>query len=164
MAIQYNAMEYAQQLEAAGVPNAQAEVHAKTLGHVLGDCVAVPAGLYAMKADLTHELRETETRLRSAIAITSANLRSEIVAASASLHSEIANSAAGLRVEIAKAESRLAIEIVQSEARLNEKILNLAARMDTLEVSLRAEMRTLKWMNGLTLAVLVGWIVKSSFP
>jgi uncharacterized membrane protein YhdT len=36
--------------------------------------------------------------------------------------------------------------------------------MDTLEASLRAEMRTLKWMNGLTLAVLVGWIVKSSFP
>jgi hypothetical protein len=35
MSIQYNALEYAQQLEAAGVPQPQAEVHAQILAQVL---------------------------------------------------------------------------------------------------------------------------------
>jgi hypothetical protein len=161
MAIQYNALDYAQQLEAAGVPKAQAAVHAKTLGHVISDW-AVPADLYAMKDDLTHELRETETRLRSEIAIASANLRTEIASTSANPRTEIANTAAGLRADIREVEGRLLTAIHSTESRLISKMeigdAYLAGRIDKLENALTY----LKWMNGVTLAILVGFIVKSS--
>lgn len=91
---QYNAIDYAQQLEAAGVPKAQAQVHAQTLGLVLSRCLDA----------------EAETKLRA--------------------------------------------EMQVGEA----KMLN---RFDLLESSLRADMNVLKWMNGLTLALVVGLYVRS---
>jgi uncharacterized protein YgfB (UPF0149 family) len=130
MSIQYNALEYAQQLEAAGVPKAQAEVHASMLGRVISDCVAVPADLHPLRSDLTHQLVETETRLRA---------------------------------EIKGMETRLRAEIAETEARLSAKIdiglERLSSRIDKLEDA----MGYLKWMNALTLALLLGLIVKSSF-
>jgi hypothetical protein len=67
MSIQYNALEYAQQLEAVGVPQAQARVHAQTLGDVLGNCVALSVDLREVKAELSHSVAEAETRLRAEI-------------------------------------------------------------------------------------------------
>jgi hypothetical protein len=45
---QFNAIDYAQQLEAAGVPQAQAEVHAKMLALALVSCAASRADLAAL--------------------------------------------------------------------------------------------------------------------
>jgi hypothetical protein len=130
MNIQYNALEYAHQLEGTGVPRAQAEVHANMLGRVLSDCVAAPADLRALGNDMTHQIVEAET---------------------------------GLRAEIAEAEARLRAEIAQVEARLGAKIEigqeRLSARIDKLDDA----MGYLKWMNALTLALLLGLIVKSTF-
>jgi chromosome segregation ATPase len=141
MNIQYNALEYAHQLESAGVPQPQAEVHANMLGRVLSDCVAAPADLHALRGDLTHQIVETETRLRA----------------------EIAEAEARLHAEIAEAEARLRAEIAQVEARLTTKIEvgieRLSARIDKLDDA----MGYLKWMNALTLAMLLGLIVKSTF-
>jgi hypothetical protein len=120
MNTQYNALKYAQQLEAAGVPQAQAEVHANMLGRVISDCVTSPAELDALRKDLTHQLAETETRLRA-----------EIAAAKVQLNS---------RIEIA--------------------FERLSLRLDKLDDA----MGYLKWMNALTLALLLGLSVKSSFP
>jgi hypothetical protein len=130
MNIQYNALEYAHQLEGAGVPQAQAEVHANMLGRVLRDCVAAPADLRALRGDLTHQIVETETRLRA---------------------------------EIRETEARLRTEIAQVEARLGAKIdvglERLSKRIDKLDDAIGY----MKWMNALTLAMLVGLIVKSTF-
>ncbi|MFL6673626.1 MAG: hypothetical protein ACJ8LG_10085 [Massilia sp.] len=129
MTIEFDAIGYAQQLEAAGAPRTRAEVHARTLAHVVGNCVPLPSDLHDLRNELLYKLAETEARLRS---------------------------------EIAQSEARLRSEIAQSEARLREEIRALASRVDKLEVSLRAQMTYLKWMNGLTLALLVGLIVKTS--
>jgi hypothetical protein len=67
MSIQYNALEYAQQLEAAGVPQPQAEVHAQILAHVLDNCVVLPSELHDVKTELSHSASEAETRLRGEI-------------------------------------------------------------------------------------------------
>jgi hypothetical protein len=53
MSSQFNAIDYAQQLEDAGVPKAQAEVHARTLAQIVGSCLALPAELYALRDELT---------------------------------------------------------------------------------------------------------------
>jgi hypothetical protein len=130
MTIQFDAIGYAQQLESAGVPQVQAEVHARTLAHVVADCVPLPGDLHDLKSEFSYKSAETETRLRGTIG---------------------------------EAEARLRTEITHSEARLRDEIRSLASRVDTLEVSLRSQMTYLKWMNGLTLAILVGFIVKSWF-
>jgi hypothetical protein len=141
MSIQYNALEYAHQLKAAGVPLAQAEVHASMLGRVISDCVALPADLHVLRGDLTHQIVETETRLRAEIGETEARLRAEI----AKMNAE-------LREEIHGVEARLTAKIEIGLAHLGERI-------GKLEIS----MGYVKWMNALTLAILMGLIVKSSF-
>jgi hypothetical protein len=120
MNIQYDAIKYAQQLEAAGVPKAQAEVHAQTLGHVINVCVGAEAG-----AKLRAELAETEVRLRG---------------------------------EMYSLETRLSSQIQIVEAKI---LSRLEARIEALESSLRSEMAFLKWMNGLTLALVIGQYVRS---
>jgi hypothetical protein len=53
MHIQFNAIDYAQQLEAAGVPLVQAEVHAKTLSLALTNCAASHVDLQARDERIT---------------------------------------------------------------------------------------------------------------
>lgn len=130
MSIQFDAIAYARELEAAGVPKDQAEVHARTLAHVVGNCVVLPGDLHEARSEFSYKLAETEARLRG---------------------------------EIVQSEARLRTEIVESEARLRTamqtEIHALALRVEKLESSVGY----LKWMNGLTLALLIGLIVKTSF-
>jgi chaperonin cofactor prefoldin len=131
MGIQFDAIAYAQELETAGVPRLQAEVHAKTLGQVLSDCVAVPADLAVLKRELEDHVSRVEIRLRA---------------------------------EISKTESRLLSEISQTESRLHSEIIGVESRLRTEIAELRSELRAglslMKWMNALTLALLVGMLVK----
>ncbi|MDB5937304.1 MAG: hypothetical protein JWQ01_4648 [Massilia sp.] len=60
---QFNAIDYAQQLEAAGVPPAQAEVHAKTLSLVLTNCAASRADLHALDERITARMDLFEQRI-----------------------------------------------------------------------------------------------------
>ena len=57
MPIQFDPIDYVQQLEAAGVPKAQAEVHAKTLDHLVSSCVACSHGLNLIRQEI-HSLEE----------------------------------------------------------------------------------------------------------
>ncbi|HWJ94194.1 MAG TPA: hypothetical protein VNT33_05680 [Telluria sp.] len=117
MTRQFDAITYAQELEAAGVPKAQAEVHAKALAYALNDSVVLPEQLAAVEQKLNGRI----DALGSA-----------------------------LRAEMREMEARLRGEMQAIEARLN-------ARIDRLEERIKYMM----WMNGLTLALVVGMLVKS---
>jgi hypothetical protein len=148
MNIQYNALEYAHQLEASGVPQAQAEVHANMLGRVLSDCVAAAADLQSLRGDLTHQIVETETRLCAEIR--------EVAA-------EIAKTEARLRAEIGETQARLRGEIAEASAKLREEIHGVEARLGERIAKVEITIGYIKWMNAVTLALLVGLIVKSTF-
>lgn len=60
---QFNAIDYAQQLEAAGVPQAQADVHAKMLSLAITNCAASKGDLAALDANFTARMDAFETRL-----------------------------------------------------------------------------------------------------
>jgi DNA repair exonuclease SbcCD ATPase subunit len=128
MTSQFDAITYAQELEAAGVPKAQAEVHAKTLAHVVDECVVSSSQLMGVKRELENKISELETRLRAEIRETEARLTSKIDIGAAQLKAQIEASEARLRGEIDK---------------------------------LRNELHFYKWMNALTLALIVGLYVKS---
>lgn len=78
MTKQFDAITYAQDLEAAGVPKAQAEVHAKALSYALSDSVVLPEQLAGVQQKLDNkidalgsalraEMREMEARLNARI-------------------------------------------------------------------------------------------------
>jgi hypothetical protein len=89
MSNQYNALEYAQQLEAAGVPQEQARVHAQTLDDVMRKCVVLPVDLREVQAELSHSIAAVETRLRSEIHDVETKLASKIDIVEARLLAEI---------------------------------------------------------------------------
>lgn len=64
----FNAIDYAQQLEAAGVPQTQAEVHAKMMSLALTNCAASKSDLAALNAQLTARMDTIETHLIAEIA------------------------------------------------------------------------------------------------
>lgn len=67
MNAQFNAIDYAQQLEAAGVPQAQAEVHAKMLALALVSCAASRADLAASGEKLNCRIDAVKQELSSRI-------------------------------------------------------------------------------------------------
>jgi hypothetical protein len=60
---QFNAIDYAQQLEAAGVTQAQAAVHAKSLSLALTNCAASRADLNALDEKLFVRLTAFDERI-----------------------------------------------------------------------------------------------------
>jgi len=52
MPIQFDTLEFARTLQAAGIPQDQAEAHAQALGTALSGAVVVPSELVLVKADL----------------------------------------------------------------------------------------------------------------
>lgn len=59
---QFNAIDYAQQLEAAGVPQSQADVHAKMLSLAVTNCAASRADLMALGDILSTGMTALEGR------------------------------------------------------------------------------------------------------
>ena len=62
MAIQFDPIDYMQQLEAAGVSKAEAEVHAKTLAHLVDNCLAVPGDLTRLEHDIRRDIKAFEEK------------------------------------------------------------------------------------------------------
>jgi hypothetical protein len=89
MSNQYNALEYAQQLEAAGVPQEQARVQANALGEVVNNCVVLPGDLREVESKLSHAVTDVETRLRCEIQQAKTELASRIEIVESRLLAEI---------------------------------------------------------------------------
>lgn len=161
MSAHFDPLEYAQQLETAGVPKAQAEVHARTLGHVIDDCVAAPDDLASSRRDMAHVISETETRLRVAISKVESQLRAEISQLESRLLAEISQLESRLLTKISQVESRFRAEMQELEARLNSKLEIMEARLNSRIDELRTELRFHRWVSGVTLAFVVATFAQS---
>jgi hypothetical protein len=114
----FNALEYAHQLEDAGVPAAQAEVHANTLARVLDQFLFSAADSASLKSELLSRISESEARLRNEIL-------SKISESEARLRNEIKEAVAGLRADLTERIDRL-------ETRMNWMVGILVASQLTL--------------------------------
>lgn len=124
---QFNAIDYAQQLEAAGVPQVQAEVHAKTLSHALSTFLASKADLAALDEKLTVRLDIFEARIIARIEAFEARVERELAA---------------MRVELADMRVQLAnmgadISVLRGEMRYHRRTTNVAL---ALQVALLVKM------------------------
>jgi hypothetical protein len=142
MTIPFDALDYAHQLEAAGVPKAQAAVHARTLAEVVGRCAASPADLDTVRLDLTDQIKQSEIRITNRIETGEAKLMSRIETGEAKLMSRIETG-----------EAKLMSRSEAGEARTS-------GRIDVLE----ANMHWLKWMMGTVIAMNIGVLIKLYIP
>jgi hypothetical protein len=148
----FNPLQYVRQLEDAGVPNNQAEVHANTLAKVLDNY----AQLQEVKQEVTTAVAASEFRVRAEIVELQAQLKAQIADVAAKSRAEIAEAMAGLRAEIAEAEARLRAEITDAEARLRTEF---NTRMDKLE----AKMQGLRRTNAIIIALAVAILAQGYF-
>jgi hypothetical protein len=65
--VQFDTLDFAKKLEAAGVPVPQAEVHAKALGEALFGAVASKGDMMTLENNFIARLAATEARLDSKI-------------------------------------------------------------------------------------------------
>lgn len=106
MTTEFNAIDYATELESAGVPKEQAAIHAGALTKVLNG-YALSRELEAMRIELRAQL----SQLRSEFEAFKVEISARITCLEISLRAEIARVETSLRAEIARVESSLKVEI-----------------------------------------------------
>ena len=90
MTSEFNAIDYAQQLAAVGVPQAQAEVHAKALALGLATCAATKADLVALEEKLTRRMDLFEARIVARMDAFEARIKARIDAFEAKINLQLA--------------------------------------------------------------------------
>ncbi|MDB5910028.1 MAG: hypothetical protein JWP34_4142 [Massilia sp.] len=105
---QFNAIDYSQQLQAAGMPQALAEVQASTLANALATCAVSRAELAAFEEKLTTRMDMFETRVIARIEKFEASIKLEL---------------AGIRIELA--DMRGQINSLCKEMKYNRRTLNV---------------------------------------
>ncbi|MDH3604628.1 MAG: hypothetical protein OEU26_33900 [Candidatus Tectomicrobia bacterium] len=109
----FNALAYAQELEHAGVPQAQATAQAQALHRAFEE----QKSELATKGDLA-ELRADFAELR-------AETRTGLIELRAELHSEVS----ALRQDMTQLDSKLTSQMAQSEGRMTSQIAQLETRL-----------------------------------
>ncbi|GAB3405933.1 hypothetical protein NX774_22180 [Massilia agilis] len=138
----FNALDYAHQLEAVGVPTAQAEAHAQAMAGVLEKCLSAAMDNARLKSELEFKISEVAVTLRA----------------------EIKELEARLTGEMKELEARLTAQVNEFEVRITAKIekdlaicrADLERRIDRLEAKMNARFRAQWWANGVMVAMLVG--------
>jgi outer membrane cobalamin receptor len=153
MTDQFNTLDYANRLESAGVPAAQAEVHAQALAQVLERCFSAAADTTRLRSELSTRISEVEANLRAEIKRVEVTLRAEIKEVEVTLRAEIKEVEVTLRAEIKELEVKLRFEIKESETRIRA---DLGSRIDRLEERMEERFRHQWWANGVMVAMQLG--------
>lgn len=169
MTIQFNPLEYSGELEAAGVPHAQASVHATALTRVLADVVCV-RDLSKVETSLRDEIRQCEARLVCRIEQVRTDLGARIDAVKNGLNARIDAVEAKIDAVEAKIDAinaRLGARIDSLSVEVNARFDILASRIETVKVeltakidkvscdvaSIRSELVIHRWMFGILIAM-----------
>jgi len=136
MTSEFNAIDYANELQSTGVPKEQATAHANALTRLLAD-VAFSRDLVKLESNLRKEIRECEERMILRIDLVRTQLEAKIEA---------------VRVEL---ESKIEAVRVELEARMTKMEAEIRAEIGVLrgEIrSIRNELVLHRWVLGLVLA------------
>ncbi|MFL6658781.1 MAG: hypothetical protein ACJ8GW_11950 [Massilia sp.] len=130
MSIDFNPIDYTNELESAGVPTTQAKVHASALGKVLSD-VASFCDIATAVRDLRKEILASEERT---------SLRIELVRTE-------------LHAKIDQVRTELEAKIEQLRTDLEAKIEQLRTDLEAKIELLRSELLIHRWVLGLVVAL-----------
>lgn len=109
MTAKFDTLEYAQQLEAAGVPPDQAKVHAKALLIVVGNCLDLPASVDSLKKDIKNDFDSVKSQVTHEFADFKIQITHELIDFKLAIAHQIAESTARQDLKIAKMEYELKV-------------------------------------------------------
>jgi hypothetical protein len=139
---QFNAIDYSHQLQAVGVSQQQAEMHAKLLSQALANCAASRADLNSLGETFTARMTAFEDRIEARMTAFEDRIDARMTAF----------------------EERITARMDAFEAKIISRIDAFEARI-TLELAgIRGEQKLLRWMCATNTALLIAVIVKIYFP
>jgi hypothetical protein len=134
----FTTIDYAQQLEAAGVPSAQAEVHARMLSLALTSCAASRVDLDMLDQRLSNRMDLFEQRITARID--------------------------QLEARMDAFEANMTARMDAFEAKISARIDAFEAKMELRMEKMEGRNRLLQWMAATNTAMLIAMIVKVYFP
>ena len=157
---QFNAIDYAQQLEAAGVPQSQAEVHAKALSLAFSTCAASRSDLKALDDKLATRLDLLEERMNSRMDAFEAKTSTRMDAFESKMTARMDAFESKITARMDAFESKITAQMAAFESRVK---LDLAA-MHTEIAEMKQTLKFHNWMFGVNSALLIALLMKTYFP
>ena len=142
----FNTHFYIKKLEAVGVPETQAEVHAEAFTTLLEDRLATKDDLEKLRQQLEHRIDSVEVRLQHRIEEVETRLERRIEEVETKLERRIGEVETKLERRIEGVEAKLEYLAESFEAKLQYEIKSLEARIDVKLTTLKHEM--IKWFLG----------------
>ncbi|MDQ1923928.1 hypothetical protein [Massilia pseudoviolaceinigra] len=150
MTIEFDPIDYAQQLESAGVARNQADVHAKALNEVASEGVSTSDRLQ-MKNDLQCDIHQSEERLTAQIDLAKTKLGAELQTFRAEssakidlLDAKIEGFRTDLSAKIDRVRTDLSAKIGLLDAKGEGVRIDLTAKIDGVRIDLTAKIDGLR--------------------
>jgi chromosome segregation ATPase len=135
---QFNAIDYSHQLQAVGVSQEQAEMHAKLLSQALTNCAASRADLNSLGERLNARISAFEARIDARMSAFEERIEARMSA---------------FEARMSAFEARITARMDAFEARIDLKLERMAG-----------EQKVLRWMCATNTALMIAVIVKIYFP
>jgi hypothetical protein len=142
---QFNAIDYSQQLQAAGVSQAQAEVHASAVSRVLRDCTASKADLAALDEKLSVRIDALEERIMLGMGAFDERVTLKL----ADFETKMETFEIKIGARVAACEANVKLELAKIREELTE---------------IRGDLKFNRWMSGVTLAIVFTMFAKLVLP
>jgi exonuclease VII large subunit len=149
----FNAIDYAQQLEAAGVPATQAEVHAKTLSLALTSCAASRADLDGLNDRLSTRTTALEQRLTTRMDLFEQRISARMDKFVAELSARMDNF-----------EAKMSARMDNFEAKMSARMDNFDAKIELRLEKMESSNKLTQLMAATNSAILIAVLVKVYFP
>jgi deoxyadenosine/deoxycytidine kinase len=171
---QFNAIDYSRQLQSAGVPQSQAEVHARAVAQALTDCTASKADLAALDEKLNVRLDVFEDRITTRLDAFEVRMDT--------FEDRITARLDAFEVRMDAFEDRINARLDAFEDQINARMdafeARIGARVEAFEASVKLELAAMRvelaemrgdikfnrWMSSITLALVIAAIAKLYFP
>lgn len=156
---------YADALQAVGVPPSQADVHARTLATVVGNCAVTREDLHArLSDDIVASERRTREEMKLLCEAREARLEGRLGVAMAEVKHWLSAFEARVDAKLDALEARVDAKLDAFDLKISALEARLMAKIDLETRLLRTELRHLRWFGGIIIALNVAVLMKVAFP
>lgn len=153
---QFNAIDYSQQLQAAGVSQAQAEVHASAVSRVLRDCTASKADLAALDEKLSVRIDALEERITLGMGA----FEERITLRMGAFDERVTLKLADFETKMETFEIKIGARVAACEASVKLELAKIRGEL----TEIRGDLKFNRWMSGVTLAIVFTIFAKLVLP
>ncbi len=167
MPIQFDTLDYTNKLLAAGVPDQQAEAHAKALGEVLGKSMVVPADLLAMERHIIAKIEAGELKYENKLLMLERKFDAKFEAIDRrfeAIERHIDSLEQKFDVKLIKLGNEVDAKLMAMENRIDAKLAALELKLTHQLLIQAGDIYLLKWMMATLIASHIAILLKLFLP